>query len=87
MPESDYYGGHGIAPRNDLAGLNLTTVPKVLIESGNMINATDAAMLTSPRFQRGSPRRCSRRSSPSCTGKSSPFPTFNVTGCPPVRQR
>ena len=52
MPESDYYGSHGIEFRNDLAGLNLTTVPKVLIESGNMVNATDAALLTSSRFQR-----------------------------------
>jgi N-acetylmuramoyl-L-alanine amidase len=52
MPESDYYGSNGIQLRDDLAGLNLTTVPKVLIESGNMINATDAALLTSPRFQR-----------------------------------
>jgi len=52
MPESDYYGSHGIELRSDLAGLNLTTVPKVLIESGNMVNATDAALLTSPRFQR-----------------------------------
>jgi N-acetylmuramoyl-L-alanine amidase len=52
MPESDYYGSHGIQFRSDLAGLNLTTVPKVLIESGNMTNATDAALLTAPRFQR-----------------------------------
>jgi N-acetylmuramoyl-L-alanine amidase len=52
MPESDYYGSHGIEFRSDLAGLNLTTVPKVLIESGNMVNATDAALLTSSRFQR-----------------------------------
>jgi N-acetylmuramoyl-L-alanine amidase len=52
MPESDYYGSHGIEFRNDLAGLNLTTVPKVLIESGNMVNSTDVALLTSPRFQR-----------------------------------
>ena len=52
MPVSDYYGSNGIEFRNDLAGLNLTTVPKVLIESGNMVNATDAALLTSPRFQR-----------------------------------
>jgi N-acetylmuramoyl-L-alanine amidase len=52
MPESDYYGSHGIEFRNDLAGLNLTTVPKILIESGNMVNTTDAALLTSPRFQR-----------------------------------
>jgi N-acetylmuramoyl-L-alanine amidase len=52
MPVSDYYGSNGIEFRNDLAGLNLTTVPKVLIESGNMTNATDAALLASPRFQR-----------------------------------
>ena len=52
LPVSDYYGSNGIQFRNDLAGLNLTTVPKVLIESGNMVNATDAALLTSPRFQR-----------------------------------
>jgi N-acetylmuramoyl-L-alanine amidase len=52
MPESDYYGGHGIQPRDDLAGLNLTTVPKVLIECGNMPNPTDARLLTTPRFQR-----------------------------------
>lgn len=52
MPVSDYYGSNGFQFRNDLAGLNLTTVPKVLIESGNMVNATNAALLTSPRFQR-----------------------------------
>jgi hypothetical protein len=38
--------------RNDLAGLNLTTVPEVLIESGNMRNATDAELFTSADFQR-----------------------------------
>ncbi len=52
MPVSNYYGSNGLQFRDDLAGLNLTTVPKVLIECGNMTNATDAAMLTSPRFQR-----------------------------------
>lgn len=52
MPESTYYGHNGIEFRDDLAGLNLTTVPKVLIECGNMPNPTDAATLTSPRFQR-----------------------------------
>jgi N-acetylmuramoyl-L-alanine amidase len=52
MPVSDYYGSNGVEFRNDLAGLNLTTVPKVLIESGNMTNAADAALLASPRFQR-----------------------------------
>jgi N-acetylmuramoyl-L-alanine amidase len=39
-------------PRDNLAGLNLTTVPKVLIECGNMRNATDAALLVPPSFQR-----------------------------------
>ena len=51
MPESTYDGVAGITHRDDLAGLNLTTVPKVLIECGNMRNATDAALLTSTPFQ------------------------------------
>jgi N-acetylmuramoyl-L-alanine amidase len=51
MPVSDYDGVDGLDPRNDLAGLNLTTVPKVLIECGNMQNATDAAFLVTPSFQ------------------------------------
>ena len=52
MPTSDYYGHDGLIFRDDLAGLNLTTVPKVLIETGNMRNATDARLLTSAKFQR-----------------------------------
>jgi N-acetylmuramoyl-L-alanine amidase len=52
MPESNYYGSAGVIERDDLAGLNLTTVPKILIECGNMPNATDARLLTSPAFQR-----------------------------------
>jgi N-acetylmuramoyl-L-alanine amidase len=52
MPESTYDGVHGIKPRDDLAGLNLTRVPEVLIECGNMRNSTDARLLTSARFQR-----------------------------------
>ncbi len=51
MPTSTYDGTGGIAFRDDLAGLNLTTVPEVLIETGNMRNATDAAMLTNPAWQ------------------------------------
>lgn len=49
---SDYYGHDGYIFRNNLAGLNLTTVPEVLIESGNMPNSADAALLTSPAVQR-----------------------------------
>jgi N-acetylmuramoyl-L-alanine amidase len=51
-PVSTYEGVNGIMPRDDLAGLNLTRVPKVLLECGNMRNATDASQLTSARFQR-----------------------------------
>jgi N-acetylmuramoyl-L-alanine amidase len=49
---SDYYGHDGYKFRDDLAGLNLTTVPKVLIECGNMPNHADAGLLTSPHVQR-----------------------------------
>jgi N-acetylmuramoyl-L-alanine amidase len=49
---SDYYGRDGYISRNDLAGLNLTTTPKVLLESGNMNNAADAALLVTPKVQR-----------------------------------
>ncbi len=52
MPVSNYYGHNGYQPRNDLAGLNLARQPKVLLESGNMRNRTDARILTSDRFQR-----------------------------------
>jgi N-acetylmuramoyl-L-alanine amidase len=51
MPESNYEGSGGIMPRDDLAGLNLTAVPKVLIECGNMRNAVDARLLVTARFQ------------------------------------
>ncbi len=52
MPVSTYDGVDGVQPRDDLAGLNLTTVPKVLIECGNMRNATDAALLVTSSFQK-----------------------------------
>ncbi|MHB1536806.1 MAG: N-acetylmuramoyl-L-alanine amidase [Acidimicrobiales bacterium] len=50
-PVSDYYGIDGIQPRNDLAGTNLTTVPKVFIECANMRNSTDAALVVNPAWQ------------------------------------
>jgi N-acetylmuramoyl-L-alanine amidase len=52
IPISNYDGSGGFAPRRDLAGLNLTTVPKVLIECVNMRNATDASRLVRPAFQK-----------------------------------
>ena len=51
MPVSNYLGTNGIMPRGDLGGLNLSTVPKVFIECGNMRNATDASMMRSGTFQ------------------------------------
>jgi N-acetylmuramoyl-L-alanine amidase len=56
MPVSNYDGVAGFQPRADLAGLNLTTMPKVLVEVGNMRNATDAAMMISTSFQRRAAR-------------------------------
>lgn len=50
-PYSDYVGRRGLDVRTDLGGLNLSTVPKVFIECGNMRSASDAARLTSPRFR------------------------------------
>ncbi len=52
MPLSTYDGSDGISLRDNLAGLNLTTVPKVLIECGNMRNSTDASLLVRSSFQR-----------------------------------
>jgi len=52
LPVSDYYGRNGYVSRDDLAGLNLTTMPKVLVECGNMHNAADAALLVRAEVQR-----------------------------------
>ena len=48
---STYLGSSGIQPRGDLAGLNLSTVPKVFIECANMRNAQDAVRVISPRWR------------------------------------
>jgi N-acetylmuramoyl-L-alanine amidase len=50
-PVSTYDGVNGIQPRNNLAGTNLSKVPKVFIECANMRNAADAALVTSPHWQ------------------------------------
>ncbi|MFG2646686.1 N-acetylmuramoyl-L-alanine amidase [Streptomyces sp. NPDC048436] len=45
---SNYVGdGTGLDVRKDLGGLNLSTVPKVFIECGNMRDTNDEALLTS----------------------------------------
>ncbi len=50
-PPSDYYGQGGLIARNNLGGLNLSTVPKVLIECANMKNPSDAALTESPQWR------------------------------------
>ena len=51
MPPSTYYAGNGLIERRDFGGLNLSDVPKILFETGNMRNATDAALLSDPSFR------------------------------------
>jgi len=45
---SNYLGRDGLAPRGDLAGLNLSERPAALIECGNMRDAGDAAVMSEP---------------------------------------
>ncbi|MZD03979.1 N-acetylmuramoyl-L-alanine amidase [Streptomyces sp. SID5785] len=48
QPPSNYIGGGtGLDTRSDLGGLNMSTVPKVFIECGNMRDSQDAGRLTS----------------------------------------
>jgi len=44
---ANYIGSDGLAPRDDLAGLNLSTRPAALVECGNMRDASEAAVMTS----------------------------------------
>jgi N-acetylmuramoyl-L-alanine amidase len=48
FPTSTYIGSQGLSPRDDLGGLNLSERPAVLVECGNMRNASEAAAFTSP---------------------------------------
>jgi N-acetylmuramoyl-L-alanine amidase len=50
-PLSTYTGAGGLVARSDLGGLNLSTVPKVFIECGNMRNASDASRITSETWR------------------------------------
>ena len=51
IPTSTYIGQDGINVRADMGGLNLSVVPKVLVECGNMRNAGDAAMMTNAVYR------------------------------------
>jgi len=52
VPPSNYTGSAGYTTRSDLGGLNLSTVPKIFIEFGNMRNPTEAAKLRSTGYKR-----------------------------------
>lgn len=47
LTPATYIGTDGYESRTDLAGLNLSTVPKVLVECGNMKNPGDIALMES----------------------------------------
>ncbi len=46
LPIANYYAKHGIKTRTDLGTLNMSDVPAVMVELGNMKNATDARRMT-----------------------------------------
>ncbi|MFJ2187881.1 N-acetylmuramoyl-L-alanine amidase [Kitasatospora sp. NPDC087861] len=50
-PYADYTANEGLDTRSDLGGLNLSAVPKVFIECGNMRNSTDAKRMTDPQWR------------------------------------
>ncbi|QBI52124.1 N-acetylmuramoyl-L-alanine amidase [Streptomonospora litoralis] len=50
-PRADYIAEDGLDLRTDLGGLNLSDVPKVFLEAGNMRNSADAAKLTDPEWR------------------------------------
>ncbi|MEU1018950.1 N-acetylmuramoyl-L-alanine amidase [Streptomyces sp. NPDC005900] len=50
-PSNYVGGGTGLDVRSDLGGLNLSTVPKVFIECGNMRDPQDAALLKSGEWR------------------------------------
>lgn len=45
------YGGTGYSVRTDLGTLNWSDVPIVMVELGNMRNASDAARMTSAAYR------------------------------------
>ncbi|MBV9141269.1 MAG: N-acetylmuramoyl-L-alanine amidase [Pseudonocardiales bacterium] len=48
FPAANYIGSGGLYPRSDLAGLNLSQIPAVLLECANMRNPQEAALVSTP---------------------------------------
>ncbi|WP_344107756.1 N-acetylmuramoyl-L-alanine amidase [Nocardiopsis rhodophaea] len=51
LPYADYLAEDGLDERTDLGGLNLSTVPKVFLEAGNMRNPADAKKLADEEWR------------------------------------
>lgn len=51
VPVADYLADDGLDERTDLGGLNLSTVPKVFLEAGNMRHPEDAELLEDPEWR------------------------------------
>jgi N-acetylmuramoyl-L-alanine amidase len=51
LPTSSYAGHDGVLRSDAYGGTNLSHVPKIFIETGNLRNAHDAALLLTPAFQ------------------------------------
>jgi len=47
LPMANYYASNGIVTRTDLGTFNMSDVPVVMVELGNMKNSGDAARMTS----------------------------------------
>jgi N-acetylmuramoyl-L-alanine amidase len=47
LPIANYYAINGIRTRSDFANFNLANVPSILVETGNMKNASDARRMKS----------------------------------------
>ena len=52
VPPANYVGENGLDEREDLGGLNLATIPAVLVELGNMRSSEEATKLETPGYRR-----------------------------------
>jgi N-acetylmuramoyl-L-alanine amidase len=60
LPYATYVGERGLAVRSDLGGLNLSDIPKVFVETGNLRNVRDAALVSNAAFRQRIARALAR---------------------------
>lgn len=56
LARANYIGAKGLSQRTDLGGLNLSKVPKIFVELGNMRNASDARRLKRKSWRQSTAR-------------------------------